>query len=96
MNDAALRRGLVLLHVHAQYPGYLAEKTIEFALAAFYRASEDGEGGLRRDLGYLVERELLDEKVERIGSSRVRTFKLTADGVLVVEKRKQDPGVEFG
>lgn len=90
MDEAPLRRGLVLLALHAQYPMALMEAALERQVMPFYG---NDRRALGRDLAYLDDKGLLQATEQAVGGRTLRSFTITVDGVDVVDGTVQVPGV---
>ena len=88
--EAQLRRGLLLLALHDQYPHPLMEAALVRATAALYAAEPKDRA---RDLAYLAEQGLLTADESTLANRVLRTFRLTAAGLDVVDGATVDPGV---
>ena len=93
VTQAQLRRGLVLLTLHAQYPFSLVEALLTRATATMY-VGDPREAA--RDLAYLEERKFIATETSGFRGTVLRSFKLTAVGVDVVLGVIEDPGVIIG
>lgn len=93
VTQAQIRRGLVLLTLHAQYPHPLVDAAFTRATMPFYVADERERA---RDLAYLEERKFISIETTGLAGTVYRTYKLTAAGVDVAEGVVQDPGVVIG
>src|SRR5690606_19035136 len=78
-----LRRGLVLMALHGQYPMPLTNTSLNRAVSAFYAGTEPR--AQTRDLAYLKERGLIRSENHEISGRTFQTWTLTAVGVDVVE-----------
>lgn len=89
-----LRRGLILQTLAPQYPVLLLTAALEQRVVEYY---PDDARALSRDLAYLEEKKLIQRVQRQIaGGIDASGYKLTADGVDVVEKRVKCVGVTFG
>ncbi len=92
--ESRLRRGVVLLALHAQYPLTLAERALELQVRAFY-VGTSADRNLARDLAYLEESGRILRNEDEIDGVPIRTWKLTPAGVRLAEGTETDPGVEI-
>ena len=92
MDTPPLRRGVVLLALHAQFPLALARPALDRQVGPFY-AMDPLQ--LHRDLAYLEQKGLLTQKKGTVGNHRIEIITLTPDGADVVEGATAIPGVEF-
>ena len=83
-------RGLVLQVLHTQYPLALTRVALESRVLPFY--GQDSRE-LARDIAYLEDKGYLRQDATEVDDLRVHTFRITANGVDVGEKRVQVPGV---
>lgn len=90
--EARLQRGLVMHALQAQWPHCLVEMSLTRQVQALIPDPRD----LERALAYLQQRKLVELVEERVGERRIRTFRLTSDGVLVAEGTQADAGVDLG
>lgn len=90
--EARLQRGLVMHALQAQWPHVLVEQSLQRQVQALIPEPRD----LERALAYLQGRKLMELVEERVGERRIRTYRLTADGLLVAEGTSSDAGVDMG
>ncbi|HND34916.1 MAG TPA: hypothetical protein PLA94_33160, partial [Myxococcota bacterium] len=69
---AARRRGLLLLTLNAQYPGYLVWSLLVATLGPVF---DGNEALLRRELALLVDKKLVAENVEKLLGQRTITWR---------------------
>ncbi|MCA9640129.1 MAG: hypothetical protein KC492_05515 [Myxococcales bacterium] len=91
-NEVQLRRGLLLLALHEQYPYPLTETALQRQVGAFYAAEPKA---MARDLHYLADKGYLARVEATIAGRQVRSFQATPQGVDVAEGSVVDPGVEI-
>lgn len=92
MDTPSLRRGILLLALHAQFPLALTRPALDRQVGPFY-AHDPVQ--LVRDLAYLEQKGFLVQKRARIGQHVIETATLTPAGVDVVEGTTSDPGIEI-
>lgn|GEM_PF-7028197 len=92
VHEPRLRRGLILLAIYEQYPGFLNDAVVNRIMGPLYA---DDVKELGRDLAYLVECELVEERSDRVGRASIRSFKLTTGGVDVAQGSVKHPGVHI-
>ena len=87
-----LRRGLVLATLAANYPHQVADGLLYRQVKSYYPSDAPQFG---RDVAYLAERGYLDATEDRVRGSVVKSYRITAAGIDLVERTSNDPGVEF-
>lgn len=90
---ARVRRGLLLTAAHAQYPHPLTELALELQTRAFY-AGQPRE--LVRDLAYLVDSGYLTRGTEKVAAREFSIYRITPEGIDIVDGSTSDPGIEIG
>ena len=91
-SDFRLHRGLILLKLEAQYPFPTAEAALSQGIGPFYAGDQKR---MTRDLEYLREKGYLTIEEQRVGSQNLRSFKITAEGVDLVQGSTTDAGIDI-
>jgi len=89
--EVAIRRGLLLRKLEANYPHPLMRRLLELPDGVY---ADDGD--MRRDLAYLKEVRLIEESSETVAQVKVRLYRCTAAGVDVVQGHARCAGVDVG
>lgn len=84
-----MQRGVILHALHAQYPLVLLERALRQQVGELVA----DERVFTRILAYLDDKKLIELVDREIGGVRVRAYRLTADGVDVVERRRAEAGI---
>lgn len=89
---ARIRRGLLLSAINAQYPHPQVELNLELQTRAIYAGEPKA---MVRDLAYLVDSGFITRTTEKIAAREITTYRITPEGIDIVEGSTSDPGIEI-
>lgn len=87
-----LQRGLVIHALRAQYPHPLTEVSLERQVSHLVAPGAE----LTSIVAYLADKGLVKTTAGQVGSVRVITHQLTADGVDIADGSTTDVGIDLG
>jgi len=93
MLEARDLRGLLVLALYAQFPGFFTDQALQNQVRVFYRGDQEA---LVRDIAYLQRSGYLTVTEQKLGPRRIRAYELTPQGVDIAEGSTTDPGVDIG
>jgi hypothetical protein len=87
----SLRRGMILLALHAQYPHALTQAMLERAVGPFYEQLR----GFSVDLAYLQEKGLCTSESTMVGLKVFVSYRITTKGIDLVDGAVEEPGIQI-
>lgn len=95
LEEARIRRGLILLALHMNYPHPVRDASLSTQLRPAYFGA-DGPRAYTQDLIWLERKKYLIRAQDDVQGRVYVTYTITEDGVLIADRSVRDPGVQIG